>query len=69
MVVHVSRWDGNVVRVRTSPEGLGRLIQRLSEAQREWASQGGSIDADAIQHARDLLEEAADVDAGHGEDA
>ena len=56
-----------MVRVRTSPEGLGRLIQRLSEAQREWAANGGAIDADAVSHARDLLEEATDVDAGHDE--
>jgi hypothetical protein len=68
MVLHVSRWDGQVVRVRTSPEGLGRLIQRLAEAQREWASNGGAIDGDAIQHARELLDEAADVDAGRGEE-
>ncbi len=67
MVLHVSRWDGEVVRVRTSPEGLGRLIQRLSEAQREWAANGGAIDADAVSHARDLLDEATDVDAGHDE--
>ncbi len=68
MVLHVSRWDGEVVRVRTSPEGLGRLIQRLAEAQREWASQGGAIDGDAIQHARELLDVAADVDAGRGDE-
>jgi hypothetical protein len=64
MVLHISRWDGEVASVRTSPEGLGRLIQRLAEAQREWAANGGSIDVDAVAHARDLLEEATDVDAG-----
>lgn len=68
MLLHVSRWDGDVISLRTSPEGLGRLIQRLAEAQREWAAQGGAIDTDAVQQARDLLDEASDVDAGHGDD-
>ena len=36
MVLHICRWDGEVVEVRTSAEGLSRLIRRLSEAQREW---------------------------------
>jgi hypothetical protein len=67
MVLHVCRWDGQVLDVRTSPEGLARLIHRLCEAQREWVAKGGTIDEEALAGARELLDETADAASEEGE--
>ena len=40
MVLHIGRWDGELVEVRTSAEGLSRLIRRLSQAQARVDAQG-----------------------------
>jgi len=55
MLLHVGRWDGDVVKVRTSPEGLGRLIRRLAQAQEEFAENGGAVDEAELREARDLI--------------
>lgn len=58
MLLHVARWDGGVVEVRASSEGLGRLLRRLAEAQRDWVGKGCTLDRDALEAARDLIDEA-----------
>jgi hypothetical protein len=67
MLLHVGRWDGEVVQVRTSPEGLGRLIRRLCQAQEEFAEGGGAVDEGELRDARDLLERALEHAADEGD--
>jgi hypothetical protein len=61
MLLHVGRWDGGVVEIRTSAEGLSRLIRRLCQAQREFAGKGGGVDAPELHKASALIEEALDA--------
>ena len=57
MLIHVGRWDGEVAAIRTSGEGLSRLIRRLCQAQREFAGKGGAIDEAELSKALGLIEE------------
>ena len=57
MVIHVGRWDGEVAEIRTSSEGLSRLIRRLCQAQREFAGKGGVIDTTELHSASAILDE------------
>jgi hypothetical protein len=61
MLLHVGRWDGELVQVRTSGEGLSRLIRRLCQAQAEWAEKGGKLDASELERASTLLSETLDT--------
>jgi hypothetical protein len=61
MLLHVQRWDGEVVEVRSSAEGLSRLIRRLCQAQREFAARGGPVDAAELHKASALIDEALDA--------
>lgn len=61
MVLHIGRWDGELVEVRTSAEGLSRLIRRLSQAQAEWTRKGGKIDSGELERASTLIDEALET--------
>jgi hypothetical protein len=61
MVLHIGRWDGELVEVRTSAEGLSRLIRRLSQAQAEWTRKGGKIDSGELERASTLIDEALEM--------
>ncbi len=61
MLIHVGRWDGDLVQVRTSGEGLSRLIRRLCQAQAEWVGKGGKIDRGELERSNGLLEETLDA--------
>ncbi len=65
MLVQVGRWDGEVAAIRTSGEGLSRLIRRLCQAQREFATKGGAFDNDELARALNLIAETIAM----GEDA
>lgn len=55
IVLHINRWDGEVIRVRSSGHGLARLLRRLAEAQAEFSEKGALIDDDELGLAIDLL--------------
>ena len=61
MLLHIGRWDGELVEVRTSAEGLSRLIRRLSQAQAEWTRKGGKIDSGELERASTLIDEALET--------
>jgi hypothetical protein len=48
--------------VRTSGEGLSRLIRRLAQAQREFTQRGGAVDAPELLKATTLIEATLDAD-------
>ena len=61
MLIHVARWDGQVVEVRTSGDGLSRLIRRLCQAHREFAAKGGSVDVAELHKASTLVDETLEL--------
>ena len=67
-LLHVARWDGEVVEFRSSPEGLARLIRRLAESQLDSVERGGAVDLEELVRARELLEEAAEAAEAAGRD-
>ena len=67
-LLHVARWDGEVVEFRSSPEGLARLIRRLAESQLDSVERGGAVDLEELVKARELLEEAAEAAEAAGRD-
>jgi hypothetical protein len=62
MLLHIARWDGQVVQVRTSSDGLSRLIHQLCMAQREFATKGGHVDAVQLHKASALIDDALESD-------
>jgi hypothetical protein len=61
MLLHIGRWDGELVQLRTSAEGLGRLIRQLTQAQAEWARKGGKVDSGELERASALIDEALET--------
>ena len=68
LLIHVARWDGQVVEIRTSGDGLSRLIRRLCQAHREFASKGGSVDEQELHKVSALIEETLELAEADGPD-
>ncbi len=62
IVLHVNRWDGEVIQIRSSGHGLGRLLRRLAEAQVDFAEKGAMLDEDELGLAIGLLARALGSD-------
>ena len=57
MLIHIARWDGEVAEIRTSAEGLSRLIRRLCQAQHEFAAKGGAVEVAELHKASALIDD------------
>lgn len=69
MLLHIARWDAAVVELRSSSDGLGRLLRRLAEAQLDFVDRGGAPDAEELRRTRDLIDDALRAAERGGRDA